>query len=68
MELCELATKTEEVLKELERASKEYKSCLELEGLQEHLMLTENAIERANLCLESIEISINKGKANCLRT
>lgn len=31
-------------------------------------MLTENAIERANLCLESIEISINKGKANCLRT
>ena len=47
--LCELAKKNEEVLKELERASEEYKSCLELEGLQEHLMLTENAIERANL-------------------
>ena len=32
---------------------------LGLEGLQEHFELTEKAIERAILCLESIEISIN---------
>ena len=57
--LRELAAKIEEALKELERASEEYESFLELEGLQEHLMLTENAVQRANLCLESIEISIN---------
>ena len=30
----------EEAIKELERASEEYESCLELEGLQEHLTLT----------------------------
>ena len=58
--LRELAAKTEEAFKELKRASEEYKSFLELEGLQEHLMLTENAIKRANLCLERIEISINE--------
>ena len=28
--------------------------------MQEHLTLTENAIERANLCLENTEISINE--------
>ena len=28
--------------------------------MQEHLTLTENAIQRANLCLENIEISINE--------
>ena len=58
--LRELAAKIEEALKELERASEEYESFLELEGLQEHLTLTENAVERANLCLESIDISINE--------
>jgi len=58
--LRELVGKIEEALKELERASEEYESRLELEGLQEHLTLTENAIERANLCLESIEISTNE--------
>ena len=58
--LRELAAKIEEALKELERASEEYESFLELEGFQEHLTLTENAVERANLCLENIEISINE--------
>ena len=58
--LHELAAKIEEALKELERASEEYESFLELDGLQEHLTLAENAVERANLCLESIEISINE--------
>ena len=58
--LRELAGKIEEALRELERASEEYESFLELEGLQEHLELTEKAIERANLLLESIEISINE--------
>ena len=57
--LRELAGKIGEALRELERASEEYESFLELEGLQEHLELTEKAIERANLLLESIEISIN---------
>ena len=33
---------------------------MELEGLREHLTSTENAIGRANQCLESIEISINE--------
>ncbi|KAL9955612.1 hypothetical protein ACROYT_G036961 [Oculina patagonica] len=47
-------------MRELERVSEEYESFLELEGLQEHLELTEKAIERANLCLESIEISLNE--------
>ena len=36
----ELAAKIEEALKELERASEEYESFLELEGLQEHPTLT----------------------------
>ena len=58
--LRELAGKIEGALTKLERASEEYESFLELEGLQEHLELTEKAIERANLCLENIEISINK--------
>ena len=58
--LRELAGKIEGALTELERASEEYKSFLELEGSQEHLELTEKAIERANLCLENIEISINE--------
>ena len=40
--------------------AKNTESFLELEGLQEHLELTEKAIERANLFLESIEISINE--------
>ena len=66
--LRELAAKIEEALKELEQASEEYESFLELEGLREHLTLTENAVERANLCLESIDISINeREKANCLQ-
>ena len=55
--LREQAGKIEGALTELERPSKENESCLELEGLQEHLELTEKAIERANLCLENIEIS-----------
>ena len=46
--------------KDLERASEEYESFLEPEGFQGHLTLTENAVERANLCLENIEISINE--------
>ena len=58
--LREQAAKFEGALKELERTSEEYESFLELEGVQEHLTLTENAIERANLCLENIEISINE--------
>ncbi|KAL9975997.1 hypothetical protein ACROYT_G013226 [Oculina patagonica] len=58
--LRELAGKIEEALRELERVREEYESFLELEGLQEHLELTEKAIERANLCLESIEISLNE--------
>ena len=33
---------------------------MELEGFQEHLTLKENAVERANLCLESIEISLTE--------
>ena len=37
-----------------------YESFLELEGLPEQLTLTENAAERANLSLESNEISINE--------
>jgi len=37
--LRELAAKIEKALKELERASEEYESFLELEGLQEHLTL-----------------------------
>ena len=58
--LRELAGKIEEALRELERASEEYESFLELEGLQKHLELTEKATERANLCLENIEISLNE--------
>jgi len=58
--LRELAGKIEEALKKLERSSEEDEFILELEGLQEHLKLTKNAIERVNLCLESIEISINE--------
>ena len=58
--LRELAAKIEGVLKELERTSEEYESFLEFKGLQEHLTLTENAIERTNCCLENIEISINE--------
>ena len=56
--------KIEEALKELGRASEEYESFLELEELQEHLTLTENVIKRANLCLESIGISINERESN----
>ena len=62
--LRELAAKIEEALKEHERASEEYELVLELEGMQEHLTLTENAIERANLCLESIEISITERESD----
>ena len=58
--LRELAAKIEEALRELDRASEEYESFLELEALQEHLTLAENAVERANLCLESIQLSINE--------
>ena len=65
--LRELAGKIEEALRELERVSEEYESFLELEGLQEHLELTEQATERANLCLENIEISLTKGKTNRLQ-
>ena len=36
---CELAAKIEKGLKELERASEEYESFLELERLHEHLTL-----------------------------
>ena len=59
----EQAAKIEGALKELERTSEEYESFLELEGLQENLTLTENAIERANFCLENTEISINERKS-----
>lgn len=58
--LREQAANFEGALKELQRTSEECESFLELEGVQEHLTLTENAIERANLCLENIEISINE--------
>ena len=58
--LRELAGKIEGALTEPERASEEYESFFELEGLQEHLELTEKAIEIANLCLENIEILINE--------
>ena len=58
--LRELAGKIEEALRELERVSEEYESFLELKGLQEHLELTKKATERGNLCLEKIEISLNK--------
>ena len=58
--LREQAEKIEEALKELERTSEEYKSFLELEGLEEHLTLTENAVKGANLCIESTEISLNE--------
>lgn len=34
--------------------------------MQEHLALTENAIEKANLCLENIEISINERESEPL--
>ena len=61
--LRELAAKIEGALKELERTSEEYESFLEFEGSQEHLTLTENPIERANLCLENIEIWINERKS-----
>ena len=44
--LRELAAKIEEALKELEPASEEYESFLELEGLQEYLTLTENAAQK----------------------
>ena len=47
--LREKAAKIEEARKELERASEEYESFSELEGLEEHLTLTENAVEGANL-------------------
>jgi len=56
-------TNIEKELKELERASEEYESFLDLEELQEHLKLTENAIERENLSLENIEISIHERKS-----
>ena len=46
--LREQTAKIEEALKELERASEEYESFWELEVLQEHLTLRENAVERAN--------------------
>ena len=58
--LCELAGKIKEALREFERVSNEYELFLELERLQEHLELTEKATERANLCLENIEISLNE--------
>ena len=58
--LRELTSKIEDVLRELERASEEYETFLELEGLQEHLKRTEYAAERANSCLENIEIAFNE--------
>ena len=48
------------MLKKLEQASAEYDSFLEFRGLKKQLKLTEKAIERANVCLENIEIMINK--------
>ena len=58
--LRELAAKIEGALKEFEWTSEEYESFLEHEGLQEHLTLTEKAIEGANLCLGNIDVSINE--------
>ena len=55
-----LMEKIEAMLKDLEQASAEQKSFLELKGLQRHLKLTEKAIEMANVWLKNIEIMINK--------
>ena len=52
--------KIEAMLKDLEQASAEQKSFLELKGLQRYLKLTEKAIEMANVWLKNIEIMINK--------
>ena len=52
--------KIEAMLKDLEQASAEQTSFLELKGLQRHLKLTEKAIEMANVWLKNIEIMINK--------
>ena len=43
-----------------QQASAEYRSFLELKELLKHLKLSEKAIEMANVCLENIEIVINK--------
>ena len=43
-----------------QQASAEYRSFLELKELLKHLKLSEKAIEMANVCLENIEIMINK--------
>ena len=58
--LRELTSKIEDALRELEQASEEYETFLELEGLQEHLKRTEYAAERANSCLENIEIALSE--------
>ena len=55
-----LMEKIEAMLKDLEQASAEQKSFLELKGLQRYLKLTEKAIEMANVWLKNIEIMINK--------
>ena len=43
-----------------QQASAEYRSFLELKELLKHLKLSEKAIKMANVCLENIEIMINK--------
>lgn len=45
----------EEAFKELEQVNEECESFLELKRRQQNLSLTGYAIERVNLCLESIE-------------
>ena len=58
--LRELCDKIDKALRELESASEEYESLLELEELQDHLETMEGAIGRANVCLENIEISLSE--------
>ena len=58
--LRELTSKIEDALRELEQASEEYQTFLELEGLLEHLKDTEHATERVTSYLENIEIALSK--------
>ena len=53
--LRELAGKIGEALRELERVGEEYESFLEIEGLQEHLELTEKATERGNYAWKTLK-------------
>jgi len=62
--LHELTGKIEEALTELEQAGEHYEAFLDGEGLQEHLDYIELASERANCCIENIEIALNERENN----